>query len=200
MSIHHSSGEMDGIAVVYWWGGSSFWLLSYLTQIQWVQQSALILMGCFKVIFKVHLDLRFHHLPVKPMKYIDPNPLMVTGHLFHVTSFVFNWRAVLPKLALTSLRGKHHLIEEPISTDTGDWNKPTVCSVTLGWCLLLVSQGQRWVRAVHSEARWPQEKRLRELLWFSAISTESVHAAFQHSWIIRHNGHRIRLFSQGNAS
>lgn len=130
MSIHHSSGEMDGIAVVYWWGGSSFWLLSYLTQIQWVQQSALILMGCFKVIFKVHLDLRLHHLPVKPMKYIDLDPFTVTGHLFHLTSFVFDWRAILPKLALTSLRNKHHLIEEPISTDT-DWKKPTVCSVTL---------------------------------------------------------------------
>lgn len=54
MSIHHSSREMDGFAVVYWWGGSSFWLLSYLTQIQWLQQSALILMGCFKLIFIVH--------------------------------------------------------------------------------------------------------------------------------------------------
>lgn len=54
MSIHHSSGEMDGIAVVYWWGGSSFWLLSYLTQTQWLQQSALILMGCFKLILIVH--------------------------------------------------------------------------------------------------------------------------------------------------
>lgn len=45
---------MDGMAVVYWWGGSSFWLLSYLTQIQQPSQSTLVLMGYFILIFIDH--------------------------------------------------------------------------------------------------------------------------------------------------